>query len=338
MRAKAIVLLAALASSACAPEDWGPDALSRGSGHIDDETLALGKEKYELYCAGCHGENGDGMGPAAAYLDPKPRDFRIGKLKFASVASGEFPRDEDYDRIIRIGLMGSAMPAFPFIPTNEREAIVAYIRTFYEGKPKAPGATVPIPKDPYLKKPDKGIAYGKRMYHGLAACSSCHPAYATKPEIVKAMESFDMKFQGFRDNMYASEVKDSDWGAPIKPPDFLYDRIKTGNDKNEIVKVIATGIGGTAMPNWAATLNAKQLWGLAYYVESLAVMRGLPAGQALQRQLANQPPFEPPAPEPAPEPEPTGEGGAEGDGGGTATAGAGGATADANERDGDDKE
>lgn len=313
MNAKPFVILAIFLTNAhCAPEDWGPDALARGSGDTRDETLALGKEKYTLYCAGCHGDNGDGEGPAAPYLDPKPRDFRLGKLKFASVASGERPHDEDYDRIIRIGLKGSAMPAFPYIPTDERHAIVAYLRTFYTGKPKAPGTTVSIPKDPFLSKPAKGVAFGKRLYHGLAACSSCHPAYATKPEIVEAMETFDMTFQGFRDDMYGSEVKDSDWGAPIKPPDFLYDRIKTGNDKESIVQVIATGIGGTAMPNWAATLNAKQLWGLAYYVESLAQMRGLEAGYALQRELASQPPFEPPKPDE--EPASGGEGGA-GDGG-----------------------
>lgn len=320
--------MAALSSSACAPEDWGPDALSWGSGHIEDETLALGKQSYELYCAGCHGVDGTGEGPAAQFLDPKPRDFRIGKLKFASVASGQMPRDEDYLRVITIGLKGSAMPAFPFIPHDEQKAIVKYIRTFYTGKPKAPGGIVAIPKDPYMDDPLKGVEYGKEMYHGLAACSSCHPAYATKPEIVDAVESFDMTFQGFRDDLYQSVVKDSDWGAPIKPPDFLYDRIKTGNDVRDIVLVIATGIGGTAMPNWAATLNKKQLWSLAYYVQHVAKMRGLPAGRQLQQELANQPPFEP-ADEEQEEPSSEGEGGGTPEGaGGAAPNGAGGAAPD----------
>jgi mono/diheme cytochrome c family protein len=327
VKSKAFVLMGALILGGCAPEDWGPDALSRGTGDIDDETLVLGKASYELYCVGCHGVEGDGNGPAAKRLNPKPRDFRIGKLKFASVASGEMPHDEDFMRVLAIGLKGSAMPSFRFVPERERIAIVKYLRTMYTGKPKAPGTTVSIPKDPWAKKPEKGVAYGERMYHGLAACSSCHPAYAAKPDIAKAIESFDMKFQGFRDNMYASEVKDSDWGAPIKPPDFLYDWIKTGNDKESIVRVIAAGIGGTAMPNWAATLNAKQLWSLAYYVERLASVRGQPAGTALQQQLANQPPFEPPKPPPPPEPEPTDEGAGGGAEDGADAAGTGGATA-----------
>jgi len=36
---------------------------------------AKGKEKFELICASCHGPGGKGDGPAAAALDPKPRDL-----------------------------------------------------------------------------------------------------------------------------------------------------------------------------------------------------------------------------------------------------------------------
>jgi len=36
---------------------------------------AAGKEKYDQICASCHGPGGKGDGPAAAALDPKPRDL-----------------------------------------------------------------------------------------------------------------------------------------------------------------------------------------------------------------------------------------------------------------------
>jgi mono/diheme cytochrome c family protein len=40
------------------------------------ESIAKGKELFsELGCSGCHGEDGAGHGPAAAGLDPPPRDF-----------------------------------------------------------------------------------------------------------------------------------------------------------------------------------------------------------------------------------------------------------------------
>ena len=47
----------------------------------------------------------------------------------------------------------------------------------------------------------------------------------------------------FRANLYESEEKDSDWGAPIKPPDFLIDRTKIADTKEELVRVIAAGVG-----------------------------------------------------------------------------------------------
>jgi mono/diheme cytochrome c family protein len=302
----------ALTLGGCTPENWGPEALSRGSGDISDETRTLGKEGYEKYCLGCHGVNGDGQGPASIHLSPKPRDFRVGKLKFASVASGDSPHDDDYLNIITRGLQGTAMPTFRFVPLEERKAIVVYIKEFVT-KAKAPGERVHIPKDPFVKRPAKGVKQGERMYHGLAACSSCHPAYADKKEIYEHITSYDMPFSGFRAKMYQSVTKDSDWGEPITPPDFFVDRIKTGASKEDIVKVIAAGVGGTAMPNWAATLKPKQLWSLAYYVESIAKLRGSREASARKAALASQPEFKAPAPPPKPEPPPSDEGGAEGD-------------------------
>ncbi|MCC6157127.1 MAG: cytochrome c [Deltaproteobacteria bacterium] len=36
---------------------------------------AKGAAPYKTYCMSCHGEKGDGAGPAAAALNPKPRNF-----------------------------------------------------------------------------------------------------------------------------------------------------------------------------------------------------------------------------------------------------------------------
>lgn len=287
MRFRSLLFVSAFVASGCAPEGWGPDALSRGSGNIDDETLELGRESYEMYCAGCHGVAGDGEGPAAMYLDPKPRDFRIGLIKFARVPAGQQPRDEDYIRVIHNGLAGTAMPAFRFVPEEEKQAMVTYLRTFTEKKAR-PGDIIAIPKDPYFEKPEWGVKKGAALYHGLAECLSCHPAYATKDAINAHRKTFDMGDTEFRASMYESEVKESDWGAPIKPPDFLVDRIKTGTDTESLVAVIAAGITNTAMPSWAATLKPKQLWGLAYYVQSLAKLRGTPEGRALKAELVAQ--------------------------------------------------
>lgn len=291
----AVVLLAVLAAG-CAQDNWGPDQLGLGRGVRRTAVLEKGRLTYATYCVGCHGEQGDGAGPAARFLDPKPRDLRVGRLKFASVPAGSMPQDEDYLRTITHGLQGTAMPAFNLVPEDERRALITYVRTFYTGTPEPPASPVAIPDDPWTADVAKGLAEGKRVYHGYASCLTCHPAYATRPEIAEAVKSFDVPFDGtFRDDLYDAVAKDSDWGAPITPPDFLSNRVKAGATKEDLVRVIATGVGGTAMPSWGSGLTPEQLWGLAYYVESLAQLRGSPEALALRESLLHQPPYQPPA-------------------------------------------
>src|SRR5207248_11511324 len=56
-----------------------------------------GKAVYERKCVGCHGEKGDGKGPAAELLLPKPRDFTKGLYKIRSTAN-KTPTDQDLVR------------------------------------------------------------------------------------------------------------------------------------------------------------------------------------------------------------------------------------------------
>ena len=57
-----LVLLGALAGPALATDT--PPAVARG------------KDIYAIRCSPCHGDNGAGDGPAAAAINPKPRNFR----------------------------------------------------------------------------------------------------------------------------------------------------------------------------------------------------------------------------------------------------------------------
>jgi mono/diheme cytochrome c family protein len=73
-----------------------------------------GKAVYDQHCAACHGDTGDGNGPAAVWLYPKPRNFSAGLYKIQSTPSGSLPTDEDLHRSITRGLGGSSMPAFNY--------------------------------------------------------------------------------------------------------------------------------------------------------------------------------------------------------------------------------
>ncbi len=278
MRRTTLTILAfALPLGACEADDWGPEKLARGAIDTQVEELRLGSQVYGDYCAGCHGEKGDGNGPAARFLDPKPRDFRLGRIKFAAVEGGAAPRDDDYLHVLDIGLMGTAMPRFNLLPVLEKRAVVAYVKTFYpDWSEDPPGAPVSPGQDPWSDDRAGGIEAGRVAYYTLATCWSCHPAYESAEAIQKIYTDAGLEAPPLRKNLRESEVKDSNWGAPIKPPDFLTDRIKTGFDVASIARVISSGVGGTAMPTWAGSLEPEQIWGLAYYVNDLALKRGAP--------------------------------------------------------------
>ena len=270
----------------CADVTWGPEQLGQGKVSTQAVSLEQGRKTYATYCIGCHGEAGDGNGPAARFLNPKPRDFRVGRLKFASVAAGSPPRDEDYLRIINRGLAGTAMSAFNLLSEDGKRSLVVYVRRLQTGEAEPPASPVPIPEDPWQAEPAKGIAEGQRLYHGLASCFTCHPAYVPKPKIAEFLKSYGIPVEGdFRDHLYDAVPKESEWGSDITPPNFLVDRVKAGSARDDLIRTIASGVGGTAMPSWGGALNPEQLWGLTYYVESLIAIRGTAAARALRNSL-----------------------------------------------------
>jgi cytochrome c553 len=69
-----------------------------------------GKPEYTRYCAGCHGDRGDGMGENTPWIDPKPRDFTQATFKCRSTPSGSLPTDQDIINTMRRGIVNSNMP------------------------------------------------------------------------------------------------------------------------------------------------------------------------------------------------------------------------------------
>lgn len=89
---------------------------------------AAGKAKYETLCVGCHGATGKGDGPAAAALNPKPRNYTDKKYM-------ETLKDEDIFKITKEGgpavKKSQLMPAWgAALSDQDIRNITAYIRTF----------------------------------------------------------------------------------------------------------------------------------------------------------------------------------------------------------------
>ena len=55
-----------------------------------DAQREAGKQLYSRYCAQCHGDKGDGEGYAAPHLQPRPRNFTLGKYKVRTTPNGSY--------------------------------------------------------------------------------------------------------------------------------------------------------------------------------------------------------------------------------------------------------
>lgn len=227
------------------------------------EWIAYGKEVYERRCIGCHGEKGDGNGPAATFLfNQRPRNFNAGVFKFR-LTQKPVPTDGDLLRTITRGVRGTAMPAWYELPLNDRLAVIQYIK--YElavdrsdpSKPYAYFIEEPPSQPLYIGQPPAPsqdlLAHAKDVWQN-AKCWECHGQ------------------TGKGDGEKAAGLKD-DFGFPIRPADLTSGQFKSGPSVQDIFRTMSTGLSGTPMPSYRDSLSEQDRWALAYYVLALSAFK-----------------------------------------------------------------
>ena len=224
-------------------------------------TANAAPELYTTHCAPCHGEDGRGDGPAAAYLFPFPRDFASGSFRLVSTNNG-VPSDADLERTLRRGMPGSAMPSFDWMPDEDLIGLARWVRHLAieglaedlqtEGLPgqrarrvaetrMTPGDEVALsnPADPALVTSEGAALYRRH-------CAACHGERGTGRQPVVAWDD-----QGrFR------------WAR-----DFTSGVLKGGATHRHLSWRIRCGMPGSTMP--ASQLEPEQVAALAGYVQSL---------------------------------------------------------------------
>lgn len=87
------------------------------------ELISHGKEVFAVQCVSCHGAEGKGNGPAAAALNPPPRNFALDQ----GWKNGRKPTQ--VFKTLKEGIPGSGMASFATLPADERWALVHYVLT-----------------------------------------------------------------------------------------------------------------------------------------------------------------------------------------------------------------
>jgi len=300
MSRKLLILLACAAASTLSAACKGyrtqgfKEPMKLGNGKVvPAAVLTEGERSYALYCRACHGDKGDGKGPAAPGLRPPPRDFTLGSFKFGAVPGGTLPNDDDFVRIVRFGLHGTAMRAWDGVPEAHLLEIVQYLKTFSpRWKEEEPGEPIIPTPDPWQGKEALAVDRGKALYHGLANCLSCHPAFAPKQYIHEVTKQLRGKgVITFRKDMYGSELTKSEYGVKLLPPDFTridLRSVRPEHQLEDLYRVITSGVGGTAMPTWRGALPEEDLWALVRFVDSLVKLKGTDTPRRLRAEWQAQ--------------------------------------------------
>ncbi len=110
--------------------------------------LNRGLQLYSIYCASCHGLGGEGNGPGAAGLHPRPgnfteQEYTAQRLGFA----------------LWNGVAGTAMPAWRDLTPADLSAVIEVVRRFRAAQP-----------EPAI--PQSVLDLGSRVYS--AHCAQCH--------------------------------------------------------------------------------------------------------------------------------------------------------------------
>jgi DMSO reductase family type II enzyme heme b subunit len=238
-----------------------------------------GQQLFARHCAACHGERGDGKGIAAAFLFPKPRDFRAGRFRLVST-NNNVPTREDLHAVLIRGMPGSAMSPWEHLSQPERDALVDEVlrirregaRELYINQLKedegltdeeiaaddveqdvqefvddmtTPGESTEVPS---IDAPTaEAIASGKEHYAKFA-CISCHGETGRGDGV---QEMFD------------------DEQMPTSPRDFTLGIFKGNHDPASLYRRIAYGMPGSPMPG-SSTMTPQQMVELVHYIRSLS--------------------------------------------------------------------
>ena len=239
----ASVCLALMGSVRTAAQDVGSEAQREA-----------GKQLYSKYCAQCHGDKGDGEGYATPHLQPRPRNFTLGKYKVRTTPNGALPTHQDLVNIIRRGMPYTSMPAWPTLTDEEVSNLAYFLTTFSPDFSSAENAPKPVDLPGAPRSTDETIAAGKKLFEDTG-CVRCHGTL------------------GRGDGPSAPTLKD-DWGYPIRAANLAEPwTFRAGSSREDIFRTMSTGFNGTPMPSFSDSLSVEQRWAITDYIASLSGSR-----------------------------------------------------------------
>ena len=203
------------------------DRVARLEREVGQQRAAQGERIFARACAACHGTAGRGDGPAAAELDPPPRDLTSRRFRFRTTPTGALPRPDDLKRTIRAGLPGTAMAGYgDLFSERELDSLVAFVYALH-GDPPPPDE---LQLSERFDRVDATAPDGRALYM-VSGCWTCH---------------------GINGDGHgpASATLTDELDRPMRILDLRLDPFKGGRDLASVVRALRTGLNGAPMPSY----------------------------------------------------------------------------------------
>ena len=234
------------------------------SKEFENASVERGKVVYKEYCSQCHGADGNGDGPAASGLSPKPAAHS--KMAFAKL-----PTEYLYNVIYHGGRSVGKSPNMPYwgltIGQQGVADVMAYLKVTFKGVPQIAEADAgegPSGVCPQPRKTDRAPGKFRRMQNPLSST----------PDNIKAGETLFQQTAQPLACMNCHGTKgdgQGPMGAALSPPPRNFSCSETMNNiaDGQLYWVIKKGSAGTGMMAFPG-LSDNQIWQLVHYIRSLS--------------------------------------------------------------------
>lgn len=257
--ATAIVLLGATALVSTVFASDLDERVARLEREVGQQRAIAGERIFARACAACHGATGRGDGPAAADLDPPPRDLSSRRFRFRTTPTGALPLPDDLKRTIRRGLPGTAMSGYgDLFSERELDSLVAFVYALH-GDPSPPDE---LQLSDRFDRVQPTATDGRAIYL-ISGCWTCHGVNGNG--------------RGPSSATLTDELE-----RPMRILDLRLDPFKGGRDLASVVRALRTGLNGAPMPSYD---QAMMFAAEDYSIESVSPQRDveLSVGSAAYR-------------------------------------------------------
>ncbi|MAT70154.1 MAG: hypothetical protein CMJ58_11610 [Planctomycetaceae bacterium] len=259
-----------------------------GNPHVDEAQLKRGYELFTQYCVQCHGVNGDGNGPLADYLNPRPRDYTAGIFKFVATDNGSKARRSDIVGTLYRGVTGTSMPSFDEFSEKDREAVADYVLALtFRGLLQSELAQIAYDDEelPETEGIDEIVEELLEPWHAAneEVVMPLSPMPPMSPETVAKGKELFIQYschkchgEDGRGSMFGGvEVGEDAWGYEASAADLTSGMFRGGGRPIDIYRRVLVGINGAPMPSRRADLAEAPdaIWYIVHYIKEIGEKR-----------------------------------------------------------------